>query len=103
MPGCLRSLRGVLLPCDIDLWRCRYRAGEVCQHPAVFPDQIPYDFIQCFCPPKGIVLDPFVGCGSTAVSAKQLGRFYLGFDISEEYCNLALKRLNRTQESLIIT
>ena len=64
------------------------------QHPAPFPDKIPYDLIQCFCPEGGIVLDPFVGCGSTAVMAKKLGRQYIGFDISEEYCELAQKRLS---------
>lgn len=63
------------------------------KHPAVFPDKIPYDFIQCFCPEGGIVLDPFVGCGSTAVMAKLLDRNYIGIDISEEYCNLSEQRL----------
>ncbi len=63
------------------------------EHPAVFPDKIPYDFIQCFCPPGGIVVDPFVGSGSTAVMAKSLGRHYVGIDISQEYCDLAEKRL----------
>lgn len=67
------------------------------KHPAPFPDQIPYDFIQCFCPPDGIVLDPFVGSGSTAVSAKRLGRSYIGFDISNEYCQLSEERLSKTQ------
>lgn len=66
------------------------------QHPAPFPDKIPYDFIQCFCPPGGIVLDPFVGSGSTAVGAKKLGRRYLGIDISQKYCRLAEKRLRET-------
>jgi len=64
------------------------------QHPAVFPDKIPYDIINCFCPPEGIVLDPFMGCGSTAVAAKKLGRNFLGFDISAEYCKLAKKRIS---------
>lgn len=64
-------------------------------HPATFPDKIPYDFIQCFCPPNGIVLDPFVGSGSTAVMAKKLGRDFIGIDISEEYCNLAERRLSQ--------
>ena len=62
-------------------------------HPATFPDKIPYDFIQCFCPPNGIVLDPFVGSGSTIVMAKELGRNFIGIDISKEYCELAEKRL----------
>lgn len=64
------------------------------QHPATFPDRLPLDFIECFCPPPdGLVLDPFIGSGTTAVAAKKLGRHYLGFDISSEYCELARKRI----------
>ena len=66
------------------------------QHPAPFPDQIPYDFIQCFCPPNGIVLDPFLGSGSTAVAAKRLQRNFLGFEICQDYCNLIEQRLIKT-------
>lgn len=65
------------------------------KHPAVFPDKIPYDFIQCFCPVNGLVLDPFVGCGSTAVMAKVLGRHFIGIDISQEYCDLSCERLKK--------
>jgi site-specific DNA-methyltransferase (adenine-specific) len=65
------------------------------KHPAVFPDQIPYDFIQCFCPDSGVVLDPFCGSGSTLVMAKKLGRKFIGFDIVPEYCELAKKRLEK--------
>ncbi|MBA4311504.1 MAG: site-specific DNA-methyltransferase [Chlorobiaceae bacterium] len=67
------------------------------KHPAPFPDKIPYDFIQCFCPPDGVVLDPFMGSGSTAVSAKKIGRHYIGFDISKEYCEIAERRLRDTE------
>ncbi len=63
------------------------------KHPATFPDKIPTDFIECFCPSDGVVLDPFIGCGSTAVAAKLLGRKYIGIDISKEYCKLAEERL----------
>lgn len=70
------------------------------KHPAVFPDKIPFDFIQCFCPANGIVLDPFMGSGSTAVVAKQLKRNYIGFDISKEYCELAEKRIKQIQNYL---
>jgi len=70
------------------------------KHPAVFPDKIPFDFIQCFCPNEGIVLDPFVGSGSTVVTAKQLSRKYIGIDISKEYCDLSRERLRTVNESL---
>jgi len=63
------------------------------QHPATFPDKIPFDFIQCFCPEKGVVLDPFIGSGTTALAAIRLDRNYVGIDISSEYCQLAKKRI----------
>lgn len=64
------------------------------KHPAVFPDKIPLDFIQVFCPPGGLVLDPFMGSGSTAVAALKTDRNFIGFDISEEYINLANQRIS---------
>lgn len=70
------------------------------KHPAVFPDKIPYDFIQCFCPPDGVVLDPFGGCGSTAVAAKQLHRNFIIIDIEQEYCDLAKQRIRETKQPL---
>jgi len=63
------------------------------QHPATFPDKLPYDFIQCFCPQNGIVLDPFVGSGTTVLAAIQLERNYIGIDISKDYCELSNKRI----------
>lgn len=55
------------------------------KHPAVFPDKIPFDIINCFCPKGGVVLDPFCGSGSSLVTAKKLGRHFIGFDVEEEY------------------
>lgn len=63
------------------------------KHPAVFPDKIPFDFIQCFCPENGIVVDPFCGSGSTLVMANKLGRHFIGIDIVKEYCDLSKERL----------
>lgn len=63
------------------------------KHPATFPDKLPMDLIQCFCPPHGVVLDPFIGSGTTALAAIALQRNYIGFDISEEYCELTRKRI----------
>lgn len=63
------------------------------QHPATFPDKIPYDFIRCFCPPNGIVIDPFMGSGTTALAAIKLERNFVGFDVSKEYCDLINRRI----------
>lgn len=48
----------------------------------------------------GLVFDPFMGSGTTAVAAQRLDRHFFGCDIKEEYVNLTLKRLNSTQLSL---
>ena len=64
------------------------------QHPAVFPNMLAYDMIECFCPPDGVVLDPFNGSGTTTLAAKCLGRNYIGIDVSEEYNQIAIQRLN---------
>lgn len=42
---------------------------------------------------EGVILDPFLGSGTTAVAAKKLGRHFLGFEISEEYCRIARDRI----------
>lgn len=63
------------------------------QHPAVFPNMLAYDMIECFCPPEGLVLDPFNGSGTTTLAAKSLGRNYIGIDVSEDYNRIAIQRL----------
>ena len=63
------------------------------KHPAVFPNMLAYDMIECFCPKDGIVLDPFNGSGTTTLASKCLGRNYIGIDVSEEYNQIARERL----------
>jgi len=62
-------------------------------HFAVFPDSLVQTCVQAGCPEDGIVLDPFLGSGTTALVAKQLGRKYIGIDCNEEYCEMAQQRL----------
>ena len=47
-----------------------------------------------------IILDPFLGSGTTAVACKELGRKYIGIEISPEYCEIARRRINAIPESL---
>ena len=69
-------------------------------HPAVFPVRIVRELIRMLCPDDGVVLDPYLGSGSTAVAALLEGRDCIGIDISEEYCIAAERRLRETAESL---
>jgi site-specific DNA-methyltransferase (adenine-specific) len=48
-------------------------------------------------PPNGIVLDPFIGSGTTGIAAVNLGFNYIGFEISEEYCKIAEKRISELE------
>jgi len=70
-------------------------------HSAAFPEELPNWFIKLFTLPDDIVLDPFMGSGTTAVVAKQLKRNYVGIDISEEYCEQARKRVMQIQPRLL--
>jgi site-specific DNA-methyltransferase (adenine-specific) len=66
-------------------------------HSAVFPEQLVRNHITSWSNEGDIVLDPFMGSGTTAVAARELGRKFIGFEISEEYVNLANKRLIETK------
>ena len=69
-------------------------------HSAVFPVALPTWFIKLFTQPGDVVLDPFLGSGSTAVAALTLGRHYIGVDISTEFVELANSRLSKTLAGL---
>lgn len=58
-------------------------------HSAVFPRELPRWFIKLFTQEGDVVLDPFVGSGTTAIVAKALGRRYIGIDIHADYCEMA--------------
>lgn len=62
-------------------------------HPAPFPVELPRRVILLYTRPGDVVLDPFMGSGSTAIAARLTGRHYVGYELSAEYCALAEKRL----------
>jgi site-specific DNA-methyltransferase (adenine-specific) len=66
---------------------------ENTDHPTQKPEKLIAKLILASCPEGGIVLDPFLGSGTTSVVAKKLKRHYVGIELSEEYCCWAEKRL----------
>ncbi|MGR4001501.1 MAG: site-specific DNA-methyltransferase [Alphaproteobacteria bacterium] len=62
-------------------------------HPAMFPEALAQRVLQLFSFKGDLVLDPFVGCGTTSLAAKRTGRRWLGVDISPEYCRKTEERL----------
>jgi len=66
---------------------------ENTDHPTQKPEKLIAKLILASCPIGGIVLDPFLGSGTTSVVAKKLNRQYIGIEINQEYCKWAEKRL----------
>ncbi len=66
-------------------------------HSATFPVELPAWFIKLFTQPGDVILDPFLGSGTTAVAAKQLGRRSIGIEINPEYIQVAQERLDAMQ------
>jgi len=62
-------------------------------HPTVKPVKLMEYLITLVTPPNGIVLDPFLGSGTTALAALNLGRFFIGIELNEEYCEIARRRV----------
>src|SRR5699024_9956085 len=79
-------------------WDLSSATGEVRGHPAIFPEKLAEMHITSWSNPGDIVLDPFIGSGTTAKMAALNGRDYIGIDISEEYCELARKRVAEAKE-----
>lgn len=63
------------------------------KHPATYPDKLAEDLIRCFSVPGDVVLDPFLGSGTTAVMATRWQRQFIGMDISADYAEIARERL----------
>ena len=64
-------------------------------HPTQKPVKLFSNIIKDYCPEGGVVLDPFLGSGTTAVACKQLKRNFIGIEISEKYCEIARQRLRQ--------
>ena len=79
------------------IWRFQPES-KVKEHPAPFPKELPRRILKSLYPngEGRIILDPYVGSGTTAVVAKEMGHHYIGIDISEEYLKLAQKRIDET-------
>jgi site-specific DNA-methyltransferase (adenine-specific) len=78
----------------LSVWKIPPESARKIGHPAPFPVELAARVIQLYSYAGDVVLDPFVGSGTTCVAAKLLNRHYVGFDISAEYCELANRRLD---------
>ena len=75
------------------IWTMNAESARRIGHPAPFPEELPYRLIQLYSFKNDIILDPFIGSGTTGVSAIKSERKFIGYDINPDYISLAEKRL----------
>jgi len=81
------------------IWTIPTQASTI-EHFAMFPHEIVETIIEAGCKPNGIVLDMFLGSGTSAIVTKSLNRNYIGIELNSEYAKLAEERLKTTQMSM---
>lgn len=88
-----------------DLWEItnvKNNHPEKTEHPCQYPLDLINPLILALSNPNNLILDPFLGSGTTAVAAKMLGRNYIGIDKEQKYINIAQSRLDGVNEDLFI-
>lgn len=80
------------------IWTMNAESARRIGHPAPFPTELPYRLIQLYSFEHDIILDPFMGSGTTAVAALKSNRKYIGYDNEIEYIKLAGKRILAEKE-----
>jgi site-specific DNA-methyltransferase (adenine-specific) len=86
-----------------DLWsvsRLHREHAERVDHPTQKPVEIIERMVKASCPPGGVVLDPFMGSGTTALAARATGRHYAGFELNPAYCAIIQERLKAPEVPL---
>jgi site-specific DNA-methyltransferase (adenine-specific) len=90
--GMTKLMRSVIVA------RSMHRKGH---HPTQKPIEITAPLVECSCPIGGLVVDPFMGSGTTLVAAKRLGRRAIGIELDERYCEIAARRLGQQVADLV--
>lgn len=84
----------------LSVWEIPPESARRIGHPAPFPAALAERLIKLFSYKGEVVLDPFIGSGSTAVAAVQCGRHYVGYEIEASYVDLSRRRVQAAEESL---
>ncbi len=77
----------------LSIWNIAPERARKIGHPAPFPVELPKRFVELYSFKDEVILDPFIGSGTTAIAAKSLNRHYIGYEINSEYIELANTRL----------
>ncbi len=80
------------------VWTFSAVSAKKIGHPAPFPEDLPNRLIKLYSFKKDVVLDPFVGSGTTSVSAIKNNRYFIGYDTNKKYIQLADKRISEFKD-----
>jgi site-specific DNA-methyltransferase (adenine-specific)/modification methylase len=83
---------------ETNVWKIKRETNK--DHKAAFPQELVKRILEDFIPAGAIILDPFMGSGTTAVAAMQSGRKCIGIEISKEYCDIIAERVQGQQMAL---
>jgi modification methylase len=81
------------LPATLSVWQMPPESAKRVGHPAPFPVALPRRFIELYTFADDLVLDPFIGSGTTAIAAVETGRHYVGYDTERTYLSAAWHRV----------
>jgi len=81
------------LDATVSVWDILPESARRVGHPAPFPIELPRRLIELYTFERDLVLDPFIGSGSTAIAAVQSGRHYVGYDTDPAYVTMAERRI----------
>lgn len=84
------------------VWTFPAESAKRVKHPAPYPVELPRRLIQLYTYENDIVLDPFIGSGTTAIASVESGRSYVGYDTSSEYVDTTKQRLIKQDELLFV-
>ena len=100
LPSTATISRDEFLEATTDLWEIAPESATRVGHPAPFPVDIPKRLIELYTYEEDLVLDPFMGSGSTSIAALRTGRHYVGFDTDPEYVERAEARIEVEKDHL---
>jgi len=81
------------------VWTFNAVSARSVGHPAPFPEELPFRLVQLYSFKDDVVLDPFCGAGTTCIAALKSDRRFVGYDISEEYVDLAMRRIDAVRKN----
>jgi site-specific DNA-methyltransferase (adenine-specific) len=93
LPSVPSTTADEFMDATLDLWELAPESANRVGHPAPFPVELPQRLIDLYTYRGDVVLDPFIGSGTTAVAAVRTGRHYLGYDTDEGYAKAARTRV----------